>query len=485
MALTENEAPLSLVREALAGIYACRAPRRWEASSEAVAAGHQRLHDMLLAGHLVYGVNTLTGHRQKMDETSRPPEAVARAIMESHVIGEAPYFDAHEARCIGFAKLYAWASGATGVSLALCRRAASLVTSPDFSPRVPRRASYSCGDVIPGAHWARAVFDSDLVGPALPFAPGDVMASINGCFVQVGLALSLIERLEGVLATHIECMTVSHALCLGGTQSLRSNLLPPRAWTASVLRHMTEKAKSISVSDARPQPPVSLRATAQIVDVLCATASALFVEIGATLLPPSGNPLFLPGQDRPVTQASFLVPVLALRVEAVSEAILFALWSALGRVQHLLSGSVPGVPQDGATRELELGLIQMPKLMAARLDVERQRASMRLFASGAETSFGQEDLWSKGLPALEELQRMLGTLEQFSAFEMFAAQWAAGKFGVTERSTSPLLRRCAGVRDRAACGTALADALEALELQRLESLSPIGARGIRREAERA
>ncbi len=383
-------------------------PARWQALEQE----HRHLQALLEQGQAIYGINRRTGHRD--DEFESSPESLCKAVLDSHAIGEAPWYDPMEARAITVARLAMWQAGGSAVSPALFQRVRQLLDDPGFRPQIPRQSSYSCGDVIPAAHWARAV----LAGTAQigPQAGGsDIMALINGAFVHAGLALTTLAPLRNAWVLFFE-NTLALMPCLGNNSFLQ---LPARSSSGpgglasqllrSKLAHLPPRIGT--------QDPVSLRATDEIFEVLLRSITDMTDRLTEALNTPSTNPLIRDGLAVPVSQASFMLPSLALAQAALINALLFTMWAQVGRTTHLLSGKVSGVPLDGATPRHPLGLIQYPKQMMALLENARFLGGRSIYASGGATSYGVEDLWSHGLTTTDLLKQMAERFLRMSVIE--------------------------------------------------------------------
>src|SRR5690606_18481176 len=145
----------------------------------------------------IYGINTLPGHR---DDERVPPEAAIKFqyyLIENHAIGDAPYYPAMAARCMTLAKLHQVAAGGSLVSGDPYRNLLGCAEDKAFAPQIPSGSSYSSGDVIPAAHWARDLLAAIAArDPAFELKPGEGMALINGSFVHAGLSAYTLSRLR-------------------------------------------------------------------------------------------------------------------------------------------------------------------------------------------------------------------------------------------------------------------------------------------------
>lgn len=388
-------------------------PQRWQAVSSRIEAEHQHKTALLSNGAIpVYGANTLTGHRDGENVEQSDVVAYQYEILDSHAIATAPFYDDSVARHITFAKLYNLCAGGSGVSPALFSRLRELALSADFTPLVPRHASYSSGDVIPAAHWAR-----EMLNWRAPYTPeaGEVMALINGNFVVLGRGAELVFRLCDLVRRSLD--NTARMLFVTHCDAVPFHVEKPssRCWVVDVFRAL--EGWCVAPLAGFRQKSVSLRATPQVVQGLCDALDDWLCEINRLLTLPSGNPLFDPSHPAPLSQASFLTPVLSVKTGSLIEHLLLFAWAATGRTQFLLSGEVSGVPRDASTGQSRLSLIQYPKLMTACLEEARMIAGRRVFASGASTSYGIEDIWTQSLTQLDQLNAVIELLGRLTDTE--------------------------------------------------------------------
>jgi histidine ammonia-lyase len=404
---------VSTLQQCLQAIDTHSSPAAWASALPAIKAESAQFQAILAAGKVpIYGATTLVGHRDHERLSAAEAQTFQADFLASHAIGAAPWYSNQIARCIGYAKLYALAAGGSGISSELYQATIQRVLDPNFAPQVPQGCSYSCGDVIPGAHWAQAVLNHP---PQYPPAAGEVMALLNGSFVHVGYTLGIIAPLEQFGTLLIETTRLNNQL----VEANRVNFAAPcRGHSQAIVQSIAESLGT-DYADYRRQDPVSVRATPQIIETFVEAGRSLYQQLDYHLRCPSGNPLFSADFDYPLSQASFLAPSLSLKTEAVIEAILFALWASVSRTQYLLSGQIASIPADGANAQNALPLIQLPKLMMSILERCRQSAGRRIFAAGAQTSNGTEDLWTYGVNTTEQLDRLCTEGAQMLAIEMF------------------------------------------------------------------
>ena len=416
-------------RELLRHAEAHSTPPEWAAAEPRIAQEARHLDQLLASPRppAVYGVNTLVGH---LDASGLPPhrlDSFQTDLILNHALGSAPYYDEWEARCVGYAKGEALSRGGSAVTPDLYRHVCQAVPDAAFRPEVPRGCSYSCGDVIPGAHWARALaaFLTATAGYTLRRKEG--LALINGAFVHVGFALSLVRPLHRTWSAFLLASRLNARLC----RAHRSHYTPALADDpADPVRLMSDRIRAAAPEDAEttPQNPVSIRAFPQAAAAAAGALAGYLDALDQALARRSDNPLIVAESPESLSQGSFLAPMLSLATGQVTEALLLLSWMGERRTHYLLSGQVPGVPINAGRFDGDLGLIQVPKLMTAVLEEARLRAGRRAFASGGSTSYGVEDLWSYGVDACETLAAALDRWVTLLALELTTAAHCFGAF---------------------------------------------------------
>ena len=184
---------LSPLAPLLACCYGAAFPRLNANEGMRLEREYRHLRNLLAKGIPIYGGNRRPGHRETEPEISE--DALSTQILQSHAIGDAPWYDQEQARCISVAKLAMWRAGGSGVSLRLYNRVVNLLSDPEFQPLIPKRNSYSAGDVIPAAHWSQAVISGSPRTGVYTGHP-EIMAMINGSFIHAGIALNTIPLLR-------------------------------------------------------------------------------------------------------------------------------------------------------------------------------------------------------------------------------------------------------------------------------------------------
>lgn len=417
-------------------------PPGWAAAQERIIAESRHL-DRLLAldkPPAVYGANTLVGHLSDKPVSADRLEAFQAELLANHALGSAPYFEPREAVCIGYARAHFFSLGGSAITPELYKLVRTAVADPHFRPEVPRHCSYSCGDVIPAAHWALALSEylKDTARYRLRRKEG--IALINGAFVHVGIALSQVRPLFRTWHAFLLASRLNAHVCKANrsdcTAALTDDAADPIRAVCDLLR---PEGAPRPRSNGTVQDPISVRALPQVAAALAGAITAYLDALDQALRRRSDNPLIVVDSDEPLSQGSFLAPMVTLAAGQLIESLLLALWAIERRTHHLLSGQVAGVPANASRAADELGLIQVPKLMTAILEEVRLKAGRRSYASGGSTSYGLEDLWSAGLETAETLAAVFAAAARLMAIELTVGAVCLTEFFPRDRSFAELL----------------------------------------------
>lgn len=396
-----NSSTLKLLKEILDN----STPDNWKQSRTRIEADATHLDQMLKSSNppRIYGANTLVGH---MDETLLDKEEIEtfqRHLIENHSLGIEPYYSDFESRCIGYTKLHLLSLGGSGITLELYDKLIETITDHTFTPKIPNGSTYSCGDVIPAAHWVKSLLNFwDKKQQPYQLKRKEGLALINGVFVHVGLAIAQLITIRSLWQSYLWTSKINAQVCFANP----SNFTPLLSLhdedlildiNQYILRNL-QKQKTY-----KRQDPISIRAFPQIAAAFGETIKEFISSIEETMWRRSDNPLILFEDDSPLSQASFIAPRITFATSQLIEAILMTMWSIDRRIHHLLSGEVEGIPINGSQQSNNLGFIQIPKLSTAILEEARLHAGRRSFASGSTTSYGIEDMWSFGVDTLEVL----------------------------------------------------------------------------------
>lgn len=350
------------------------------------------LMQLIAQGERIYAVNSLTGHKDDVQLSPEELEKFQETLINNHHLPAESFFDEFTGTCIAYLKTHQVTLGFTGVSEELYDVLLQAVADANFQPAIPCDASYSSGDVIPGAYFAKSLLDY-ISRSKLNYRPRskDGISLINGNFIHLGSALALVPELKAHWFLSMAMAVSNSVLC----QANDTNYLSP--FSCDREDPIIAVARSFNQFCRVPvQNPVSLRCMPQNLTAFYNGLEQWFATLESELCRYSDNPLIVPGFKFALSQGSFVATDLSLATGRIIETLLLLAWQVCERNKYLLSGKVPGIPEDAAFAEHDLGLIQVPKLMQAILEDMRFQLGRRAFASGSQTSGGTEDFWSYG-----------------------------------------------------------------------------------------
>ena len=392
-------------------------PADWYASRDRIKCERSFFLSLLAQpSSRMYGANTRVGHRDTEVLSEAEIQKFNTDFLSSHTIGVEPWYSKYETACINYAKAYSLAAGGTGISLKLYDIILRALNDVRFTPKIPKDSSYSCGDVIPGSHWADSVLQYAGNNDGYDAGPGEVMALVNGSFIHVGYSISLVRKISFIWILFLETTKLNNIL-VGAN---KSNFYTPLVRHKSeLLRQYLEKYVGSKYSEYERQNPISIRSTPQLLDSLTDSTYGFLLEIDNLIELPSSNPLYFADFEFPLSQSSFLAPSLSIKAGALIESILMFMWASVSRTKYLLSGAVQGIPSDGAHAHNALQFIQYPKLMQSILEKSRQLVGRRIFASGSDTSQGVEDLWTYGVNVCSQLEDLYQNCAYLLSLELY------------------------------------------------------------------
>ncbi|MEM8798821.1 MAG: aromatic amino acid lyase [Pseudomonadota bacterium] len=369
-------------------------------------------------GEPIYGTLTMPGHRDDEAVSLEHQTVYQKAMITSHAIGGAPYFDGDTARAILLARITTLAQPGPAISSALWHRYVDAYLDPQFSPDIPENASYSSGDVIPAAHLAHAVLFRS--GANSNLGPGEGMAVLNGAFVHMGVVLRLAGK--ALQTWPIWAATMKRSLTALNADP-RPFLYPNPEDTGPLSTVLTWLVTGCAEGNHPVQDPVSLRTLRQMITAFRNCGVALMTMLEMAFNSPIGNPLFFMGEardgskDNHTPSGSFATPELGIAVSGLCEALLAMAWMSVRRTHHLVSQGLSSKTKKAG----DPGLVQWPKLAEAQLATLRQRHGARAYTSGSGTSEGIEDFWTHGTAAARDALALIDGVHDLMAIELFVA----------------------------------------------------------------
>lgn len=336
------------------------------AASRAVVERH------LAENKPVYGLTTGLGprvtHRLSRDEMS----AFARLTVLGRSVALGPPLPDEVVRALMVVRLNGLLAGGAGCSPVVAETLAAWLNA-GLQPVIPGIGSIGAGDLCLVAHLGLGLIGEGevrLAGETLPAAEGlrraglaplelgpkDGLAICNASAASAGQAALALADAEDM----IETAQLAAALSLEG---FRGNLTPtdPRvtaarpqpgqAWAAAGLRTLLQGSLLFEPGTARRlQDPISLRCIAPVHGSLRAAIDFARPAVEAEVNGAADNPLVLTDDGEILSTGNFQTPLLALSLDALSQAVAQAAALSLGRSSKLLLERLSGLPANLSPR---------------------------------------------------------------------------------------------------------------------------------------
>lgn len=395
-------------------------PSSWYLATKRIKQDEKHLDEILKASKppMIYGVNTLVGHLDHVNLTDQEINQFQQYLLHNHMLGGEESFSNFEVDCISYIKMHDLSLGGSGITLELYNHLLMLMEKGQFNvANIPKNASYSCGDVIPGAHWANGVSDLLRENFSYQLQRKEGLSLINGSFIHVGIAVAKVLVIQPLWSLYNH-NSLYYIDILNSNQSNFSEHLVTNKHDSMINSLNWAKTKANSEGEQKIQDPMSIRSYPQVSSAFSNSIIAFSNAIEEQLSRRSDNPLVVHEEKETLSQASMMAPMISLATGQLIESMLLVMWQIERRLHFLLSGSIENIPQNGSSSDDPLGLIQVPKLVSAILEETRLKAGRRTFASGSSTSYGIEDIWTNGLTTLDTLQLVSDNMNQILAIEL-------------------------------------------------------------------
>jgi histidine ammonia-lyase len=388
----------------------------------------------LSSGSPVYGVNTGLGAFSNRSLDADAQSRHQEQMMLARSAGGPPWLTPAEVRTVLAVRLRTFLNGDAGVSAQLCNRLAEHIQY-GILPAIPRRSTGVAGEIVPMAHLGNAligggeVLDDTPAEQALAQAalkpirlgPKEGIAILQGVPTATALALLAARDARRVYRQMLFTAAAEFAL----TMSTRDVLDPALARADDVLgRTMAEMRRLAgTVSQARSlQPPVSFRATPQVLAHLVRCITRLEEAVDRALAGITDSPAFL-GDDF-VGSAGFYGYDLATHLHALTVALVGAAELGATRLHRLMDPKVSGLTaQLAAEPGRDTGVSPIHK-RAIGVAHELRRATLPATIGPVEASGGQEDTQTFALEAAAAGRDALDGAIEVTACEQLALHQA-------------------------------------------------------------
>ncbi|GEM_PF-780723 len=365
----------------------------------------------------IYAVNTLVGHMDSQKLSLQDIRKFQDHLIENHALKvSGVFYDNYTTRCISYTRAWLYSLGGGGISPELYNLLLSAIQNREFNPEIPSDLSYSSGDVIPGANWAKYLMNYLKKNHQYEIKPKEGISLINGAFVHVGSALSTISTLLLSWHAFMEISKINAEICNANSSNFTTHLTDNQEdYIAEICEYFNDRINCNIHSSV--QDPVSLRTLPQNASAFLVSIKNYLKSIDISLQRKSDNPLIIENENQVFSQGSFVCPEVSLSTGQLIDSVLMISWIIERRIHYTLSGKIDRISINYSQSNKDLGFIQVPKMASAILENMRYYASRRTFASGSTTSYGTEDFWSMGSYNISILKKCISDLNRLLSIE--------------------------------------------------------------------
>ena len=405
-------------------------------------ARRAELLDALAAGEPVYGVTTGMGALSQRGLSETEQSRHQEALMTARAVGGPPWLGPAETRAVLAVRLRTFLNGDAAVGSALCRRLAELIAH-GVLPAVPRRSTGVAGEIVGLAHLSAALIgtgdvlsadttsghDVEAAGPALAAAgltplrlgPKEGVALIEGVPMTTALAVLAGTEARTILRHAITVVAAEFAVTRAARDVFDARLIRGDDTLAATTALLRDLAGPVTRPRAL-QPPVSFRASAQVLAHLARTIDALDCAVERALTDVTDSPAFLDTQF--VGSAGFYGYDLSTHLHALTVALIGATELGATRLHRLMDPAVTGLPaQLSAEPGPQTGVSPVHK-RAVGVAHELRRQAVPSIIGPVETSGGQEDAQAFSLEAAQSCRIALDGAIEVLACELLAVHQA-------------------------------------------------------------
>jgi histidine ammonia-lyase len=392
----------------------------------------------LAAGEPVYGVTTGMGALSQRTLSEAAQSRHSEALMTARAVGGPPWLSAAETRAVLAVRLRTFLNGDAAVGSALCRRLADSI-GYGVLPAVPRRSTGVAGEIVGLAHLGAALIGTGDVlaghgaepaGPALAAAglkplrlgPKEGVALIEGVPVTTALAVLAGADARTILQHALTVVAAEFAVTGAARDVLDARLVRGDSTLAATTTTLRGLAGTVTRPPRALQPPVSFRASAQVLAHLARMIDALDAAVERALDGVTDSPAFI--DDQFVGGAGFYGYDLATHLHAVTVALIGVTELGATRLHRLLDPAISGQPaQLSAEPGPQTGISPVHK-RAVGVTHELRRQATPSTIGPVETSGGQEDAQAFSLEAAQSCRIALDGAIEVLACELLAVHQA-------------------------------------------------------------
>ncbi len=403
------------------------------------------IQEAVLAGQVIYGVNTGFGALASTRIPAADLEELQRKIVLSHAAGVGEPFSPRIVRLILLLKINSLARGYSGVRLSTIEALIHLFNHCVY-PVIPSQGSVGAsGDLAPLAHLTTVLLgvgEAFYHGERLPaidalkkaglspltLAAKEGLALLNGTQASTALALLGLCGAENNLSTALVAGALSVDAAKGSTQPFDARIHDIRGHTgqievAAVLRTLLHDSgiRASHAQCSKVQDPYSLRCQPQVMGA-CLTqirqaANVLLIEANAV----SDNPLIFASDKTVLSGGNFHAEPVAFAADNLALALAEIGSLSERRIALLVDPHFSGLPAFLVKNPGMNSGFMIAQVTAAALVSENKALAHPSSVDSLPTSANQEDHVSMATYAARRLLQMSENCASILAIEILAA----------------------------------------------------------------
>lgn len=401
----------------------------------------------ILAGEVMYGVNTGFGSFSSVRISDSQIEELQRNLIRSHCVGIGDPFTVNQTKAIMFLRANALANGHSGIRPAVAEKILEFLNA-NIVPFIPCQGSVGAsGDLAPLSHLALALMgegtvwsvDGKPISTSIELAKKKVqplvlkakegLSLINGCQVMTAVGMLATYKAKNLLRLADVSASLSLEALRGSRKAFDPLIAPTRphpgeAKTAANMRMILGENSEISESHSncnKVQDAYSLRCIPAVhgaaKDAFHNVVKTLEIEANSS----TDNPLVFVDENKILSCGNFHGEPVAFAMDFSAIAL-----SAIGsisecRIEKLINPAMSDLPaflaQNGGLNSGHM----IVQVAAASLVSENKILSHPASVDSIPTSADKEDHVSMGTIAARKFAKIVENCENILAMELLSA----------------------------------------------------------------
>jgi histidine ammonia-lyase len=434
-----------------------------------IARCREMLERKIVAGEIMYGVNTGIGELSEVVLTDEQVKQFQRYLIYNHAAGIGDPAPVEHVRAAMLSRVAVHTRGHSGCRPEITRTYVDMLNR-GVTPVVCEKGSVgACGDLAPMSQLALSLMgegESFFRGERMPTAealakagipiPGlkarDGLAAINGSNLITGMGCLLLHDTE----RWIKQAEIAAAMSL---EALLANLRPYQAklhelrgfrgamTCAANLRQVMDGSDLVTGKlKVKVQDAYSMRSTPQVIGALRDALAYARTQIEIELNGVADNPIFVPDADVVLTGANFQGTPVSMPIDLVAAGLTMVSVLSERRLNRLLNPALSvGLPAFLTKGAGMFSGHMLSQYTADMLIVEQRILSTPACAQSIPAAADQEDFVSMGMNSALKAKQILKNARAVLGIELIAATQALDfrdfTFGAGTRAAHTAVRR--------------------------------------------